>query len=373
MRLPLGSYKEIAGHSNLLGRKKLFSQTHHMLFAKGTRVRFIRTGDTGIIQEMLSDGMVNVYLEKDQMTIPAFPEDLERADQPIQEGKPPKPNPLKKKEPDSIPFVEQSVGLDNAGIHLAFLPIESVDGLIGDYEVYLINDTTYPVVFSITRSIRESVKDRGHGRIEPKTAQLTGSMPFDQLSDNPLFEVECWQITTHGTGPHLEKTVRLRPKAFFKKVRLAPFLNQQVHWFELFTSLQPPAKKSHGEDLLTYTQKNAVPTKKIHRPHASRADLYDVRSLAEFKPEIDLHIEQLTDNIKGLSNADIIRIQMQHFRQFLEKAIRLGVDRVFVIHGVGKGRLRNTIASELMQHPHVQTFKNEYHPRYGWGATEVIL
>jgi len=40
---------------------------------------------------------------------------------------------------------------------------------------------------------------------------------------------------------------------------------------------------------------------------------------------------------------------------------------------IGKGRLRNEIASRLVQMPEVKTFKNEYHPNYGFGATEVIF
>jgi len=27
----------------------------------------------------------------------------------------------------------------------------------------------------------------------------------------------------------------------------------------------------------------------------------------------------------------------------------------------------------LMNHPDVKTFKNEFHPKYGFGATEVIF
>ena len=74
-----------------------------------------------------------------------------------------------------------------------------------------------------------------------------------------------------------------------------------------------------------------------------------------------------------MSNAEIVRIQLAAFENYLNKAINLGVDRFFVIHGLGKGRLRNEIATRLLKHPQVQTFKNEYHAKYGYGATEVVL
>ncbi|NJN34866.1 MAG: Smr/MutS family protein [Saprospiraceae bacterium] len=86
-----------------------------------------------------------------------------------------------------------------------------------------------------------------------------------------------------------------------------------------------------------------------------------------------MHIELLHENPSSLTNAEILTIQMRYFEHFLAKAIRLGVTRIFVIHGVGKGKLRDTIHARLRRHPDVERFKNEYHERYGWGATEILL
>jgi len=72
-----------------------------------------------------------------------------------------------------------------------------------------------------------------------------------------------------------------------------------------------------------------------------------------------------------MDNAQILRLQLSHFEAFIENALRIGVPRVFIIHGVGKGKLRDMIATKLIQNRDVETFRNEYHPRYGWGATEV--
>ncbi len=64
---------------------------------------------------------------------------------------------------------------------------------------------------------------------------------------------------------------------------------------------------------------------------------------------------------------------MKKFEAYIDEAVRQGVERVFIIHGIGKGHLRNLITSNLIRNPNVITFKNEYHPRYGHGATEVIF
>jgi dsDNA-specific endonuclease/ATPase MutS2 len=98
---------------------------------------------------------------------------------------------------------------------------------------------------------------------------------------------------------------------------------------------------------------------------------HEVSEMAHFSPEIDLHIENLSKDYRGLSNGDILKIQLRHFDSFMDKAIRLGVDRIFVIHGLGKGTLKDSIHSRLVSEYRIKTFRNEYHPRYGWGATEV--
>ena len=48
-----------------------------MLYAVGSRVRFINTGFEGTVTEILGDGMLSVHLD-DGDEIPAFEEDLIR-------------------------------------------------------------------------------------------------------------------------------------------------------------------------------------------------------------------------------------------------------------------------------------------------------
>jgi dsDNA-specific endonuclease/ATPase MutS2 len=86
-----------------------------------------------------------------------------------------------------------------------------------------------------------------------------------------------------------------------------------------------------------------------------------------------LHIENLVKDHSKMSNGEIMKTQLNHFHGYLDEATRLGVQKVFVIHGIGKGKLRNEIATILMRNPDVKTFKNEYHPKYGTGATEVFF
>ena len=207
-------------------------------------------------------------------------------------------------------------------------------------------------------------------KIKAMSVYEVGELLFDQLNDHPVFEVECWRVSTAGTESRLHKSLRIKPKQFFKKTTMAPLLNKQVHLFSVFPRLRPQKPKK-DEDLKTYTKRNTRPT--INWDNINERFSVDVMEFAEFEPEMDLHIEYLVSDYQRLSNNEILSIQLFHFEQYISKAIRLGVDRVFVIHGVGKGKLRDEIATRLVQMDHIKSFKNEYHPRYGYGATEVIF
>jgi dsDNA-specific endonuclease/ATPase MutS2 len=46
---------------------------------------------------------------------------------------------------------------------------------------------------------------------------------------------------------------------------------------------------------------------------------------------------------------------------------------LIVIHGVGEGVLRDEIHELLRHKPEVKTFVNQFHPLYGFGATEIYF
>ncbi|MEM9991397.1 MAG: Smr/MutS family protein, partial [Bacteroidota bacterium] len=191
------------------------------------------------------------------------------------------------------------------------------------------------------------------------------------LNEHPELEVDIWKATTQGRKAQQHKLLKVKPKQFFKNLKNTRFLSKKVHIYTLFEHLDETTPQNFKEDLKNYTRQNAG----SFRPAKNNIlyGIHDVIEYAEFNTEIDLHIETLVSDIKKLDKRQIVRIQMQHFEQFIAKAIRLGIPQVFIIHGVGEGKLRDRIAQRLRQHPQVKSFKNEYHHRYGFGATEVKL
>ena len=89
--------------------------------------------------------------------------------------------------------------------------------------------------------------------------------------------------------------------------------------------------------------------------------------------EIDLHINQLVDDVKGMSNTEMLAVQLSKFSSELEKAIADKVHRIVFIHGIGNGTLKMAIRKELDQHYQHLQYQDASYKEYGYGATMVIL
>jgi len=89
--------------------------------------------------------------------------------------------------------------------------------------------------------------------------------------------------------------------------------------------------------------------------------------------EIDLHIDELIDDYKFMDNSEIMMIQMRYCRIFIEKAIRLKVNKALLIHGKGEGVLRTEIHRYLDRLESNKYIRLDYREINNGGATEVYL
>ncbi len=88
--------------------------------------------------------------------------------------------------------------------------------------------------------------------------------------------------------------------------------------------------------------------------------------------EIDLHIENLIESERFLSNAQILDIQLKAFQAFLRKAKMKKIKKIIVIHGVGEGVLKEEIRSYLTKQDVTRFYDGDY-SKYGYGATAIEL
>lgn len=88
--------------------------------------------------------------------------------------------------------------------------------------------------------------------------------------------------------------------------------------------------------------------------------------------EVDLHIEKLVTNPKGMNNYDILNIQVDTAKRQLDFAIKNRIQKVVLIHGVGEGVLKAELDFLLNRYSDI-SFQEASFQKYGFGATEVYI
>ncbi|MEN1784775.1 MAG: Smr/MutS family protein [Bacteroidota bacterium] len=91
----------------------------------------------------------------------------------------------------------------------------------------------------------------------------------------------------------------------------------------------------------------------------------------EPKLEVDLHIQQLTTTTTGMTNFDMLNLQLDTAKRQLEFAIRKRIPKIVFIHGVGEGVLKEELYYLLKRYP--VRFYDANYQKYGLGATEVYI
>ncbi|MGE0636465.1 MAG: Smr/MutS family protein [Bacteroidia bacterium] len=115
-----------------------------------------------------------------------------------------------------------------------------------------------------------------------------------------------------------------------------------------------------------------IPVEKIIREKEKPLPKKISKARTPIEDEVDLHIENLLPSHRGMSNGEIIDVQLRHFTKALDNAIRNNYYKIVFIHGVGKGRLREEIIAILNTYSGI-TYRAASYERYGWGATEVLI
>lgn len=89
--------------------------------------------------------------------------------------------------------------------------------------------------------------------------------------------------------------------------------------------------------------------------------------------EVDLHIDSLLDNTRGMSSANILNYQIDTFRQVMDENRHNHGSKIVFIHGKGDGILRQALMKELNHRYKGCHAEDASFARYGYGATEVTI
>lgn len=258
---------------------------------------------------------------------------------------------------------------DEINVFLAFVP-ESRPGN-SNLTVFLINDSNYNILFSIVNK-----DDLGNyfsnsvGVLEANTKLQTESLALQSVNQLPeySFDFIFYKQGNFTRKKTFSKTIKINPIRFYKEKAYT-----ENDFFEENAILIPINQKDDNEIDIEFTQKDIDKIirekEKIEKKHQPIPKKEKENKILE----IDLHINELLDDCRGLSNGEIIQIQMDKFHSELARAIKNGPKNIVFIHGVGNGTLKTEVRKALDLQKDKVTYHDASFKEYGYGATMVKL
>lgn len=253
------------------------------------------------------------------------------------------------------------------GVWLTFLPVMDMDEfgdvVVEELKLHLINRTETPYKFVYKLHFFGKPDFELKNTIQPFEDFYLHDVDFADLNDSPSFEFDFSLLQPDKKkAEHFESSVKLKPKQLFAKIEELKEKNQATFSQRLFENYPDKVIEDTVE-----MGKLAAKGYKIYEASKARQHLEPARSV------IDLHIEKLTDDYRRMSNYEIVNLQLKTFEKYYHLAVAHHQPSLIVIHGVGEGVLRDEIHDILRLKKEVKSFVNQYHPNFGYGATEIFF
>jgi hypothetical protein len=250
------------------------------------------------------------------------------------------------------------------GVWLSFLPKfetdEFGDDYVTDLKIHLVNRTDKAYNFSYYLQFFGKSEFELRNEVNAFNDFYLHDIVFEDMNDSPSFAFEFSLLQPEKSkAEYYEASLKLKPKQLFDRIEELKAKGEATFMYRLFEKY--PDKPF--EDIPEAPKKGV----KIYDLKNIRQHLQPARSV------VDLHIEKLTDNWKKLSNAEILNIQLKEFEKWYELALAHRQSQLIVIHGIGSGKLRDEIHDILRLKKDVKSFVNQYHPSFGYGATEIFF
>ena len=350
------------------------------MFKIGERVRFLNAVGGGKITGFVSPKVVTVEDEQG-FEVPVlitelvkdarFEEILERPRVVERKGAKEKVEAPKPKK-EAVPLFASSAGnpaTAEPAYFLAFVPEVPTMPLSGEIKAWLVNDSRYTLLFHFSLLKEGLYQSEKSGRLAPFSRVPLMGFGHEDLSTFPDLGIQLLPFEGKGSRllPAVMKTLKVNPVRFYKETSFS-----ENPYFEKRSMLLDIKEKDLSADLERLRQHDfsapevAAESGDAPRVKTQKAEAPDTR-------EVDLHIGELVDTASGLSNKEMLDLQMERFRSEMEKAIRLGIRRIVFIHGVGQGTLKNELRRELSTKYKKYDVQDASFREYGYGATMVIL
>lgn len=260
---------------------------------------------------------------------------------------------------------------DDIDIYAGFVPKDS-NLTNANLDFYIINDSNYTLNYIYFKKV-DALFEAISGSIEANSKEKILLINRNMINtlDTMYFQLNFYKKNMPFRIREAQKAeIKIHPPKFFmaNSYKENDFFDEKAMIFALYEE----NSMAKALDNLSKSQKESFIEKANPKPEINKGNLAKKQVLE--KVEIDLHIEELIENTKGLSPKEMLDIQMDTFRKELNEAIKNHkVEKIIFIHGVGNGRLKSEIRKALDNDYKKLQYQDASYKEYGYGATLVFV
>jgi hypothetical protein len=304
-------------------------------FKVGERVRFLRERQEGVVVRILSTSRIEILVDdfvemevdcSDVVRIHAKEAVFKREEEvkPVSSGPVPST-------PDREPILVINRNADR------------------DYELWILNFPQRELYFTCFQKLHGKYKGVNAGGLEGKERRMFAKFtPHEfHMIQNLVLQVMQYPAERVKPFPLLTLDLDVKRDVLNVQAKVVPELGTEG-WDFL---LEEKALRLHVEEAAPAWAK-----------------------LPDTAPDVvDLHAEKLGIDPIGLSSAEVLRLQLEHFERKLTEAHAAKAKQLVFIHGIGIGKLKKEIHDRLRNTSFVREFELADPLLYGNGATLVFL
>ncbi|MFW5657428.1 MAG: DUF2027 domain-containing protein [Bacteroidota bacterium] len=348
-----------------------------MKFTIGDKVRFLNDVGDGVVVRVMPNNLVYVQ-DQDGFEFPVKSDEIIKiTNEGFEEERETAPEPAGGLKASDTSLELSDVDLldtKNTEINalLALVPNRENNLSISDLDLHLINDSNYGLLYHVgLKHDNNTVLQISVGMLEDNTKVYLQSFSQSDLSKAKklVFQVIPFGQEEYILQEPINKEIDLSVFDFYRAKTY-----KENDYFEAKAIILPqeedPAALKEALEQLSNSDINAVIKEKGDVSSTEPKKKKKEDSAIE---EVDLHIHEIMDDYKDLSNGEIIQIQLDRFETSLMTALNSQVKKIVFIHGVGNGKLKHELRKKLERKYPKLEYQDASFREYGYGATMVML
>lgn len=298
------------------------------MFKVGEKVRMLHDIHEGVVLKIRDRGIIEIETS-DGFVLPVLERELVK----IHGMETPEPtSPLKMKQVKAVSKARfgmgvEKISLDRYRLHIINETDEKYIGILNFRNAGIFkNHTTFKV------DAQESIQILG--QFEMANFELWNRIQLQLLPFNEEREKK----------KYIESSIVLKAHKLLDNQDLIPILKKAGFYTELTLVEDEPQPDENSEKI----SRNQPLTELI----------------------VDLHADKLGLKTETL---DFLDIQYKEFLKAFDRCVHEEIPKLIVVHGLGKGILKNTIHQFLSGNDQINHFRDAQKEKFGYGATEIIF